>query len=715
MNHKIIYILLFTCFFLKGMNAQMECVGSFNVELDESGEGQILVSDLVPNIEFFISSGTVTYFIIPFNSGVVSSGSDNITINCNSAWSVNYIFEYTQNGQLIETCSGVLNVSDPLNACPNNTYCEENSVDCKKAVNGYSYYSTSSFTVDAESFAICSDDSECQGTYQIAIGQIADAVNLSYSPTLSSDDIVDYITPIVLSYTENGTTEYDNSIFYAWQNLECFLIPRNSRTIDMDLTAEAIIVPSMFLQSENTCTQITLAVAEVNGDIPTDFFDDVTLTCDDLGYQIVYLKDAATGMIGSCQLFLADPLEACGPILGPGDRLISMSNNPPVGTYANTVITVNGIDLASSVAGKGWIINEDMLVDGTNTLHFDSGLWELNGVSTWDIVLLMKLIIFDEYDTPMQSIAMDIDNSGYNGIGDLVLIRSLILGFPTNLDLTNTLFKSKEFNFSSNFDPFNFDFDFTKYDFEKADFDDQSFKFEAYKVGDMNNTVAVEDSLKNGLIATTRDFDVFEVSDLDVIADVPFVFSLSYDSEISFKGLLAALVSNGVKFQNLTSAEGDDVEYNVINDNEIRISYISNNLNESIDKISFEITAISDNSGELIDLLGLKAGFPQEVINENDEVIHIEDIEEAEPLSISDTEFSALSVYPNPVSQKLVLTVQETTIGNVVIIDPMGRKVLKGNSDSNELIFDVSSLAKGLYFISLENDSGSVKKSFIKI
>lgn len=715
MKYKIIYILLITFFSFGGINAQMECTGSFDVVLDENGQGHILASDLVPNIEFFISTGTVTYFIIPFNSGVVSSASDNITINCNSAWSGSYIFEFTQNGELVESCSGTLNITDPLNACPNYSFCEETSLDCKKAVDGYSYYSTSPFVVEAESFAICSDDLDCQGTYQVAIGHITDAETLTYSSSLSSNEIVDYITPIVLSYTENGNTEYDNSTFYAWQNLECFLIPRNSRTIDMDLTTETTIVPSMFLQSENTCTEVTLAVADINGDIPDDFFENVTLDCDDLGYHTVYLKDAVTGMIASCQLFLADPLESCGPVLGPGDRLIKMSNDPPVGTYANTTITVNGIDLQSSPTGKGWIINEEMLVDGQNTLHFDSGPFILNGISTFDLVLLMKLIIYDQETSPMKSIAMDVDNSGYNGIGDLVLIRSLILGFPSNNDITNVLFKPKELFFNSDFDPFNFDVDFTKYDFEKEDFDELSFEFEAYKVGDMNDSAALEDGLKGEDVSETRGFDVFEVSNIDVEAGVPFNFSLSYDSGVPFKGLLTALVSNGVKFQVLTSEYGNDVDYNIINDNEIRISYYSKDDIENIDRISFEITAISDKSGELIDLLALKAGFPQEVIDENDEIIIIEDIEEAGPLSISESELIDFTIYPNPVGQKLALSVQDGTIGQAVVMDPMGRKILKGKSDSNELVLDVSSLANGLYYIAIESDAGNIKKSFIKM
>ncbi len=718
MKHKIIYLLLFTFTIIGGANAQLECPPSIDVTFNEDGEGQIVASDLVPNIEFLLANGTVTYFVLPFSSGVFNSADDIIDVSCVSAWSNLFIVEYSQNGDLIENCSGYVNVFDPFDGCPNySTYCEQLSLECKDAVNGYSIQPSDFSPIPAENFALCSDYTDCQGEYRVAVGHISNAGSLDYDTHLNSDDVDEYITSCVLSYTENGVVQYDNFTFYVWENLDCFLITRTSRTIDLDLTAETVIVPSMFLQSENTCTDLTLAVTDINGDVPTDFYDDITLTCDDLGYQTVYIKDAETGFIGQCQLLLADPLETCGTILGPGDKLISMSNNPPVGTYAKTEISVNGISIPASPAGKGWIINEDMLVDGTNTLVFDPGPFTLNGTSTLDIVLLRRLIIFDDYDSPIQSIVMDMDNSGYNGIGDMVMVRNLILGIPVANAPVNSIFKSKEFQIPSTFDPFDFDYDFTTYDFEKSDFDDLSFKFEAYKMGDFNGTAALEDGLKVGAISSTRDLEVFEVSDMEVEAGVPFTFTLSYESDVPFVGLLAALVSNGIKFESMTSLPSDDVQHNIIDDNEIRISFITPIAGLSISNISFEISATSSVSGSLIDLLGLKSGFPQEVIDANNQVIDIDDIEESTTTSISEEEISSLevSIYPNPANQKLVITLSDGVIGKVEILDPLGKRVLSGVSETNEMQFDVSQLAKGIYHVNIENNRKILNKSFIKM
>ncbi|MEM9548924.1 MAG: T9SS type A sorting domain-containing protein [Bacteroidota bacterium] len=718
MKFKHFYILFLLTFTSIALNAQFECASAIEVTLNEDGEGEILASDLVPNIEFFLSNGTLTYFVAPLISGVIESAGDIISIDCSSAWANTFIVEYTQGDELIANCDGSLIIFDPLNGCPNYTnFCEEGSYSCGSSLAGYSVFKSDFDAIPAEDFAFCSESLNCPGDYLIAIGALEDAATLDYSTHINSADIEDYITRLVISYTENGVTEYDKSTLYVWQNLSCFLIPRASTTIDMDLTAESTLTPGMFLASENTCTQVTMAVTEINGDEPVDFFESVTLNCNDLGYHTVYLKDSETGFTARCQLFLADPLEVCGPILGPGDKLISMSNNPPVGTYAGTVVSLNGVPLQSSTTGKGWIINEDMLAEGTNTLDFDSGSFSLNGVSTLDLVRLLRLIISDEYDNPIQSIVMDVDASGYNGITDLVTIRELVLGEEVSPEPVNVLFKPEELVFPSDFDPFNFDYDFTTYEFEKSNFENLTFMFESYKVGDFNGTAVTEEGLKSGDISTTRDFDVFEVSDIEVEAGVPFTFSLSYDSGVQIKGLLTALVSNGVKFESMTANPSEDVDYNIIEDNEIRISYISPSLNADVDKITFEISAVSDNSGALIDLLSLKEGFPQEVINGDDEVIEIENIEESGVTSISETdlESSALEVYPNPVHQKLHLSNTGGMLGKIEVMDPMGKRVLMQYSDSNEMDLDVSQLANGIYYLKVENESGSVNQSFIKL
>ena len=715
MNTKYLYTILIAALSFGSMNAQLDCRDFFDVNLDSNGEAQVLASDLVDDVEFFIANGTLTYFILPYNSGVFESGSDFIAINCNNAGVHQYIIEYTVDGELIDNCWGTLNVFDPEDVCVQPTFCDEVGFDCADASPSYSITNLPPNPIPAEFFALCSESEECTGTYQIAIGSISEATMLDYDATLDPNDIVDYVTPLVLSYTENGGTQFDQALFYVWENLDCFIVPKNSLTVDINSTGEVTLAPEMFLHPDNTCTDVVMAITEVNGPVPTDYFNDIVLNCEDLGYHTIYLKNLEYGMTTKSQLFLADPEEVCGPILEPGDKLIKMSNDPPLGTYAGTKLYVNGNQLEASVTGKGWIINEDMLQGGTNTLEFDSGPFILNGVSTLDMVKLLRLIIMDEYDEPMQSIVMDMDNSGYNGIGDLILLRQLILGQQVNQEPTNVLFKPVELEFPADFTPFDFDYDVTTYSFEDSDFDDSSFSFEAFKVGDMNKTAITEDGIRGQTISSTRDLASFKVTEMEVEADVPFNFSLIYDTGTPIKGLLAALVSNGVTFQTLTSHEGSDVQYNIIDDTEIRISYVSPDPMLTIDRISFEITAISENSGTLIDLLGLKSGFPQEVIDENDEVITIEELEELVTTSIDFEEnLIELNIYPNPASDRLILSTTGLESGSVEILDSSGRRIQKQTILPGETVIDIVDMERGFYFLKLKSNGQVFNKMFVK-
>ena len=715
MNTKYLYTILIAALSFGSINAQLECREFFDVNLDANGEAQVLASDLIEDVEFFIANGTLTYFILPYNSGVFNSGADFISVNCNNAGSHQYIIEYTVNGELVDHCWGTLNVFDPEDVCEQPTFCDETGFDCADASPSFSITNLPPNPIPAEFFALCSESEECTGTYQIAIGSVSEATMLDYNATLDPNEIVDYVTPLVLSYTENGGTQFDQVLFYVWENLDCFIVPKNSLTVDLTASGEVTLTPEIFLHPDNTCTDVVMAITEINGPVPTDYFDEIALDCEDLGYHTIYLKNLEYGMTTKSQLFLADPAEACGPALEPGDKLIKMSNDPPLGTYAGTKVYVNGNQLETSVTGKGWIINEEMLQAGTNTLEFDSGPFILNGVSTLDMVKLLRLIIMDEYDEPMQSIVMDLDDSGYNGIGDLILLRQLILGQQIIQEPTNVLFKPVELEFPTDFTPFDFDYDFTTYDFEDADFDDLTFRFEAYKVGDMNQTAITEDGIVDETISSTRDLASFKVTEMDVEADVPFNFSLSYDTGTPIKGLLAALVSNGVTFQSLTSQEGSDVQYNIIDDTEIRISYVSPDPMVTIDKISFEITAISNKSGTLIDLLGLKSGFPQEVIDENDEVIVIEELEELVTTSIGFVEdFIKLNIYPNPASDRLILSTKGLNSGSVEILDSSGRRVQIQNVLSGDTVIDIADIKRGFYFLRLKTNGQVFNKMFVK-
>ena len=80
-------------------------------------------------------------------------------------------------------------------------------------------------------------------------------------------------------------------------------------------------------------------------------------------------------------------------------------------------------------------------------------------------------------------------------------------------------------------------------------------------------------------------------------------------------------------------------------------------------------------------------------------------------LSSPDIIKRVFSVYPNPVSELLTISIDENVLfEKAVVYSLLGEKLL----ETSEKNINVSSLATGLYFIQLSVDGNTVTKQFIK-
>jgi hypothetical protein len=83
------------------------------------------------------------------------------------------------------------------------------------------------------------------------------------------------------------------------------------------------------------------------------------------------------------------------------------------------------------------------------------------------------------------------------------------------------------------------------------------------------------------------------------------------------------------------------------------------------------------------------------------------------PLSVSEQEEIALSVYPNPATD--LLTISSSSLlsdESYFITDALGRIVLTGKLGSNQSIISIESLSKGFYLLNFVTSSSSIK--FVK-
>ncbi len=710
---KLLLSFAFIAFTMINVSAQLDCNQDYSISLNANGEADIAIIDLVPNIEFMLTQGTVTYYVYPFATGTVSTSSDSISLSCENRGLPSFIIELTESGELIENCFGTIVVTSPNGGCPggNPDICEEDS-DCSKVVSGYSIIGDVDTEIFAVDIALCEDALGCDGNYSIAYGLASNGPSLTFTNSVSSADAVLYKNPVTIFYTDASTTVFVQSYIYVWENIECILKAQYRPFYELDLTAEAEITVDNFFIGDIECDQVGLALTGLNDAEPIGYSSSITVNCDNIGQQKVWVRNLSTGYTIPRTIEVRDPLEACGTILEPGERLISYTKGL-AGLFFGTEIELNGINLPRHPGGIGWILNENDLVDGQNTLNFNSHFDALNGVSTLDLVLGQRIILLDEYDHPRESVLFDVDQSGYNGIGDLITMRELILGIIDGSELPTAYFFNNSYVFPSDFNPFDFDNTFTEFTFDKADLATEDFSFEAYKVGDLNETAVP--GIKGKEVSETRSAGPnYLVTDMEVEVGQEFMFELKYESDEKFKGLLAALIGDGLEFIELEH-NSPQVDFNIINGNEIRVLYTNPNAIAELDEITFTISAKASKAGELVDLLGLKSGFPQEVVGENNNVVPVEGLNTIIISSVNIEGFDVqVNVFPNPAHNTITLSSDDTELQNVTIIDAIGRTVLAKSLNSNNEILDIHNLANGLYHMTISTEGGLQAATFIK-
>lgn len=77
---------------------------------------------------------------------------------------------------------------------------------------------------------------------------------------------------------------------------------------------------------------------------------------------------------------------------------------------------------------------------------------------------------------------------------------------------------------------------------------------------------------------------------------------------------------------------------------------------------------------------------------------------------------SGVSIYPNPVEDKLTISLQSTNAQvSIVVINSLGQKVAHGSiENSNHITLELNHLSSGIYYLSLEGDQLKTTRKFVK-
>ncbi|MCB0530128.1 MAG: hypothetical protein KDC65_16740, partial [Saprospiraceae bacterium] len=235
----------------------------------------------------------------------------------------------------------------------------------------------------------------------------------------------------------------------------------------------------------------------------------VTFTCAELGMQEVELwaQDLA-GNADFCQTFVdvqdnnnncqpSDPNKvtvagALATEFGDGveDADVNLQGTPPNG---GTPVSQFGL---SNDQG-GYVFNNALPLGSNYTVTPTKDDNPLNGVSTYDLVLISKHILgLEPLNSPYKMIAADANKSNSITTFDIVEIRKLILGIYNELpNNTSWRFVDKDFNFPQPTNPFATQFPETK-DVADLQLDKWDNDFVGVKVGDVNGT-AIANALMN--------------------------------------------------------------------------------------------------------------------------------------------------------------------------------------------------------------------------
>ncbi|MCB9327134.1 MAG: T9SS type A sorting domain-containing protein [Lewinellaceae bacterium] len=222
-----------------------------------------------------------------------------------------------------------------------------------------------------------------------------------------------------------------------------------------------------------------------------------TFTCDDLGINTLemWVTDAA-GNQDFCSVKIN--IQANGDLCG----------NSRIGGSISTISDQMANDISVSLTDMD--TDEEMLTETNENGKFSfSGMLAnddfeikpaksgdyLNGVSTLDIVLIQRHILgLANLDSPYKVIAADVNNNEKVSSADLIELRKLILGLYTELPNNESWrFADASQIFANNNNPFPFN---EKISVENFTSDDMNNDFKIIKIGDVNNSVNM-DNLRN--------------------------------------------------------------------------------------------------------------------------------------------------------------------------------------------------------------------------
>lgn len=447
----------------------------------------------------------------------------------------------------------------------------------------------------------------------------------------------------------------------------------------------------------------------------------VTFTCTELGTQSVsfyVIDEKGNWDVVGTYVLVQNNMGACEGINVVDGSVSGKVVSALGGENVELVnVSVNGGDNAMTTGATG-TYDFILATGGDYTITPEKNVSPLNGVSTYDLVLISKHILgIDKFDSPYKYIAADVNKSGSITAFDMVQLRQLILNITSEFsNNTSWRFVDSKHEFTSeNPAAENFNEFMTINNLEGSMLD---VDFVGVKVGDINGNAAsnsllgAETRSTNGALSLTAN-DRFVEAGQTVTVDftaADIATTQGYQFTMNFAGLDLVELNEGV-------AKAANFNTSMAKRGVITTSW---NGEATADEVLFSLTLTANTNGLLSELVSVSSDLTAaEAYNTAGDLMDVKLDFNASAVS---AEFALKQNTPNPFNGETLVgfNLPQAGTATLKVMDAQG-KVLKvitqeGTKGANQITLDAKSLgATGVLYYQLESSDNIATKKMIII
>jgi hypothetical protein len=342
----------------------------------------------------------------------------------------------------------------------------------------------------------CIDTDDCFKNLVLPYPDIMDECSPEFTVSLSGDfgDFYDISSDVTIPEVEIGVYEVtyavtDNCGNTAYQTIEievedCFKPTPVCEELNVEIMQTAMIdieVEIFDAGSYDNCSGVTLSFSSnVNDTV-------LSLDCDDVGTEITIelwvTDDAGNQDFCTTELELQDNMNVCNNLTVSTAGLIATEEDDPVG---GATVDISG-GMFTQITEADGLYQIDVPAGGDYSIFASLDEDHGNGVTTWDMVLVMRHILnVSPLTSPYKLIAADANRSGTVSTLDLVDIQKVVLqlepSFPNN---TSWRFVDADYIFPDPTDPWSDEFP-EVINYNNLNADQLYADFVGIKIGDIN-------------------------------------------------------------------------------------------------------------------------------------------------------------------------------------------------------------------------------------